>query len=104
MHQVKRPVRTPNSFGAAEKDKMRPTVEDNVYEQPIASTSRIVPNNVVEIQPSLVRPSDVSSVCGSSSMSRTSANEEEARRMMEKVERTALAEGDSDLELDTGSI
>uniref|UniRef100_A0A915BBA3 DH domain-containing protein n=1 Tax=Parascaris univalens TaxID=6257 RepID=A0A915BBA3_PARUN len=46
-------------------------------------------------------PADLASISGSSSMSHASMAEEEARRMLEKIEKTAVAEGDSDLEVET---
>uniref|UniRef100_F1KQK1 Rho guanine nucleotide exchange factor 12 n=1 Tax=Ascaris suum TaxID=6253 RepID=F1KQK1_ASCSU len=46
-------------------------------------------------------PADLASISGSSSMSHASMGEEEARRMLEKIEKTAVADGDSDLEVET---
>ncbi len=43
----------------------------------------------------------VGSVSGSSSISHASIGEDEARRMLERVEKCAVADGDSDLEVDT---
>ncbi|KAK0396764.1 hypothetical protein QR680_001843 [Steinernema hermaphroditum] len=44
-------------------------------------------------------PSDVASVSGSSSVSRV--GEEEAQQLLDRLEKTALADGDSDLEVET---
>jgi hypothetical protein len=44
---------------------------------------------------------ELASVSGSSSLSQTSVTEEERRRMIEKLDETVLAEGDSDLEIET---
>lgn len=46
-------------------------------------------------------PLDLASVSGSSSISHPSVGDDEARRMLEKVEKSAMTEGDSDLEVET---
>ncbi|VDK50548.1 unnamed protein product [Anisakis simplex] len=46
-------------------------------------------------------PADLASISGSSSMSHASLGEEESRRMLEKIEKAAVADGDSDLEVET---
>ncbi|KAM3726718.1 Rho guanine nucleotide exchange factor [Dirofilaria immitis] len=46
-------------------------------------------------------PLDAVSLSGSSSVSHTSGGDEEVRRLMDKIEKNALFDGDSDLEVDT---
>ena len=44
---------------------------------------------------------ELASISGSSSLSQTSVTEEERRRMIERLDESVLAEGDSDLEIET---
>uniref|UniRef100_A0A7E4VJE1 PDZ domain-containing protein n=1 Tax=Panagrellus redivivus TaxID=6233 RepID=A0A7E4VJE1_PANRE len=98
VRQPSRGKSTPTPWNAAEQLGPPP---DEAYEEPISSSFRRVDIVMDERPPSLLRAVELGSVSGSSSLSQHSGNEEETRRMLERVMQTALAEGDSDLEVET---
>ena len=98
VRQSSRGRSAPTAWNAAEQLGPPP---DEAYEEPIVTTFRRGELEYEDRPPALLRAIEMGSVSGSSSLSQASSNEEETRRMLEKIEQTALAEGDSDLEVET---
>uniref|UniRef100_A0AC34QHJ7 Rho guanine nucleotide exchange factor 12 n=1 Tax=Panagrolaimus sp. JU765 TaxID=591449 RepID=A0AC34QHJ7_9BILA len=98
VRQSSRGRSAPTAWNAAEQLGPPP---DEAYEEPIVSSFRKGELELDERPPALLRAIEIGSVSGSSSLSQASANEEETRRMLAKIEQTALAEGDSDLEVES---
>uniref|UniRef100_A0AC34F3U0 Uncharacterized protein n=1 Tax=Panagrolaimus sp. ES5 TaxID=591445 RepID=A0AC34F3U0_9BILA len=96
IRQSSRGKSAPTAWNAAEQLGPPP---DEAYEEPI--NFRRNENDFDDRSLAVLKRIELASVSGSSSLSQTSVTEEERRRMIEKLDETVLAEGDSDLEIET---
>ncbi|VDM93070.1 unnamed protein product, partial [Litomosoides sigmodontis] len=94
--QDNRRGRSAFSWGGA----LAPPEEDE--ERPRRAQSDMDNNNKALLVTTLSRcPHDAISLSGSSSLSHASGGEEEVRKLMDKIDKNALFDGDSDLEVET---